>query len=204
MGIEPTSDSDCRSTVLKTAPPTRTDTPPPVVLPVRVDRTVARPRRQVADILMRVIDIRSLALIAILAVSACSGSSGPHSLSGSNSIAPTPSPASPRPMTEQFTPLPCNGTTIGDEGCAERDVLRADALINHDMAILWRRAITNPERTRLVSAQDAWIGYRAAACVSEADAFAGGSEAAVVAAQCLARLTRQRAAELAAQIALVP
>ena len=29
MGIEPTSDSDCRSTVLKTAPPTRTDTPPP-------------------------------------------------------------------------------------------------------------------------------------------------------------------------------
>src|SRR5436309_8588883 len=33
MGIEPTSDSDCRSTVLKTAPPTRTNTPPPRNLP---------------------------------------------------------------------------------------------------------------------------------------------------------------------------
>jgi hypothetical protein len=28
MGIEPTSDSGCRSTVLKTAAPTRTQTPP--------------------------------------------------------------------------------------------------------------------------------------------------------------------------------
>jgi Phage integrase family len=32
MGIEPTSDSDCRSTVLKTAPPTRTSTPPSTIL----------------------------------------------------------------------------------------------------------------------------------------------------------------------------
>ena len=35
MGIEPTSDSDCRSTVLKTAAPTRTQTPPPPNLPAR-------------------------------------------------------------------------------------------------------------------------------------------------------------------------
>jgi hypothetical protein len=35
MGIEPTSDSDCRSTVLKTAPPTRTSTPPAPNLPAR-------------------------------------------------------------------------------------------------------------------------------------------------------------------------
>src|SRR3954447_15282394 len=33
MGIEPTSDSDCRSTVLKTAAPTRTQTPPRANLP---------------------------------------------------------------------------------------------------------------------------------------------------------------------------
>src|SRR3954454_19769218 len=42
MGIEPTSDSDCRSTVLKTAPPTRTDTPPPLKLPAEATSSVER------------------------------------------------------------------------------------------------------------------------------------------------------------------
>src|SRR3954464_13104614 len=45
MGIEPTSDSDCRSTVLKTAAPTRTQTPPPPNLPARVDAAGRRHHR---------------------------------------------------------------------------------------------------------------------------------------------------------------
>src|SRR5437588_10286345 len=44
MGIEPTSDSDCRSTVLKTEPPTRTNTPPGEI--VTTARRPASPARR--------------------------------------------------------------------------------------------------------------------------------------------------------------
>src|SRR4051794_19791778 len=39
-GIDPTSDSNCRSTVLKPAAPTRTQTPPPPILGMLPDRHV--------------------------------------------------------------------------------------------------------------------------------------------------------------------
>jgi uncharacterized protein YecT (DUF1311 family) len=108
-------------------------------------------------------------------------------------------------MSETFTRLPCNpATTIGQQGCAEAAVLRADEAINRDLAALWRQAGSSAARARLVAAQNAWLAYRSAACSSAADAYAGGSQAAVVGAQCLARLTRERAGDLASQRALVP
>jgi uncharacterized protein YecT (DUF1311 family) len=120
-------------------------------------------------------------------------------------VSPTALPAAPPVMSESFSRLPCNpATTVGQQGCAERAVLRADAAINRDLALLWRRAGSSAARERLVAAHKAWVAYRSAMCASEADAFTGGSQAAVVTAKCLARLTRERAAELSKQRALVP
>jgi len=48
-------------------------------------------------------------------------------------------------------------------------------------------------RANIVAASDAWLRYRKYACASEADAYSGGTLSAVVAAQCLARITRERA-----------
>jgi len=108
-------------------------------------------------------------------------------------------------MSESFTDLPCDpATTVGQEGCAEVMILRADKTINQDLAALWRKATTAQARARLEAAQKAWMAYRSATCASAADAFAGGSEAAVVTAQCLATVTRERASDLANQLALVP
>lgn len=108
-------------------------------------------------------------------------------------------------MSETFTRLPCTSeTTVGQQGCAEAAVLRADSAINRDLATLWNRARDSGARTRLVAAHDAWLAYRSATCASEADAFQGGSQAALVRAQCLARVTRERANELATQLSLVP
>jgi uncharacterized protein YecT (DUF1311 family) len=108
-------------------------------------------------------------------------------------------------MSESFTRLTCDhATTVGEEGCAEAQILQADKAINQDLAALWRQATNSQARTRLAAAQKAWVAYRSASCASAADAFAGGSQAAVVTAQCLARLTRERAGDLASQRALVP
>jgi uncharacterized protein YecT (DUF1311 family) len=104
-----------------------------------------------------------------------------------------------------FTPLPCQpGTTVGEEGCAEHAVLRADVVINRDLKVLWRRAADQSARTHLAAAANAWESYRKAQCTSESDAYAGGTLSTVIAARCLARITARRASELDAQRRLLP
>jgi uncharacterized protein YecT (DUF1311 family) len=132
-----------------------------------------------------------------LAAAACGGSStGP-----TDSSSP---PAGPSAGSENFTTLPCHSnTTVGMEGCAEHRILRADAVINREVRVLWTRAGSSEARTHLAAAQAAWQDYRTAACTSEADAFTGGSLTPVVVAQCSLRLTRQRAMELRRQVRLL-
>jgi uncharacterized protein YecT (DUF1311 family) len=145
-------------------------------------------------------------VIGVLALSACSTTEAhPIHASPTQTAATTPT-TSPPVVTETFTRLPCKAATIvGQEGCAEEAVLRADAAINREVAALWwQQAGTSEARSRLSAAQQAWLAYRSATCASEADAFAGGSEAALETAQCLARLTQERAKELATQRALIP
>ena len=107
-------------------------------------------------------------------------------------------------LRESFTVTPCNeGTTIGAEGCAERDTLRADARVNALVRRLWLNDDLAGQRL-LADAQRDWTTYRDAACRSDADSFRGGSQSAVEYGQCLARLTAQRASALTTQISLTP
>lgn len=161
-------------------------------------------------ILLPVVRLPLALLVVLASVSACSTSHGEDSPTvaaptTTATATATATPTGPPVMSEAFTPLPCTrGTTAGDEGCAEAAVLRADAAIDRDVAALWAQSADAAARGHLAAAQKAWVAYREAACASEADAFAGGTQAAVVVAQCLARLTQERAADLANQRSLVP
>ena len=83
-------------------------------------------------------------------------------------------------------------------------MLRADVIINRDLAVLWRRAANAEERQHLVDAQTDWVAYRRATCISEGDAFDGGSLSIVIAARCQARITLIRAHDLTRQRELGP
>lgn len=157
-------------------------------------------------ILLPVVRLPLALLVVLASVSACSTSHGEDSPTvAAPTTTATATSTGPPVMSEAFTPLPCTrGTTAGDEGCAEAAVLRADAAIDRDVAALWAQSADAAARGHLAAAQKAWVAYREAACASEADAFAGGTQAAVVVAQCLARLTQERAADLANQQSLVP
>lgn len=144
-----------------------------------------------------------LAVVGLaLVASACGGSSTGPADSNSPSSSPTTSPVAAGPPTvhEDFTPLPCDpNTTVGMQGCAEHRILRADALIDRRVRVLWDKA-TADARTHLADAQSAWQVYRKAACLSESDSYAGGTLAPVVAGRCELHLTVERAAELGRQL----
>jgi uncharacterized protein YecT (DUF1311 family) len=102
---------------------------------------------------------------------------------------------------ETFTPLPCSGaaqhrTTLQMEGCAEQQILRSDAQINLLEAQIFAILPDDRARRDLGAAQHAWLGYRKADCLSMSDIFEGGTEAAVVDAQCVAGRDVQRVKDL--------
>lgn len=157
---------------------------------------------------------RWLIVLAALVASACGGSSSgttrPQAAGGSarstapsmapSTAPPSGQPAGPPKVTEVFTPLPCNAnTTVGMEGCSEHRILRADAEVDRLVQLIWDNS-TTAGQAHLADAETAWEAYRKAACISEADKYAGGTLAPVVAAQCSVRLTRARASELRRQL----
>lgn len=90
--------------------------------------------------------------------------------------------------------------------CAEQDWMRADAALN----AAYKRAIARlraqdadlpPElrggEAALRQAQRAWVGFRDAACEAEGFEMRGGSGEAMLVYACRARLTDERAADLA-------
>jgi uncharacterized protein YecT (DUF1311 family) len=104
---------------------------------------------------------------------------------------------------ERFTALPCTGqpanrTTVQQLGCAEQAVLRGDKRIDAESKTVFSRLADDPARRRFVAGARAWLSYRNADCTSRADAFEGGTQGPVVAAQCMAARNQTRLADLRA------
>lgn len=89
-------------------------------------------------------------------------------------------------VVENFKPvLACNeNTTVGQEGCQEHKVLRADKELNADIVLIFGLLGATAKRD-FVTAQDAWVTYRHDDCVSQSDVYLGGTEQPVVYGTCL-------------------
>jgi uncharacterized protein YecT (DUF1311 family) len=103
----------------------------------------------------------------------------------------------PPVIKEVFTPLKCahNGTTLGMEGCAEQEILKSDKTIDSLNAKIFTKLSTSGKKD-FISGHNAWFKYRTAYCLSESDVYQGGTEAAVVDAQCVANINSVHVKEL--------
>ena len=91
----------------------------------------------------------------------------------------------PPVISEHFTPLPCDKyTTLGMEGCAEAQLLRADKRLNEQVAIIFDLFRTNSQKLEFVTAETSWFAFRGKDCQSFSDIFEGGSLAPVDYADC--------------------
>ena len=103
----------------------------------------------------------------------------------------------PVKIHETFTPLPCAGspshrTTLEQEGCAEKQILKTDSQVNVLGAEIFQLFGDDRARRDFNAAQRAWLNYRKVDCFSMSDLFEGGTEAGVVDAQCVASRNEQR------------
>jgi uncharacterized protein YecT (DUF1311 family) len=91
-------------------------------------------------------------------------------------------------ITEVFKPvLPCDeGTTVGQEGCGERQVLAADRRLNGDVKAIFGLLGDVAAARDFVTAETAWLTYRNQDCTSQSDVYQGGSEQPVAYVYCLA------------------
>jgi|ERR1700729_3295255 len=108
---------------------------------------------------------------------------------------------SPPVIHESFTPLPCAGapghrSTLEDEGCAEQQILRSDEKIDVLNESIFAKLPGDPARRQFIAGHRAWIAYRHAYCLSVSDVFAGGTEAGVLDADCVAGVTNQHVKDL--------
>lgn len=91
----------------------------------------------------------------------------------------------------------CPGQTQSEmNDCAAADYQRADAALN----AAWGPAKSYAESAgigaQLLDAQRKWIAFRDAACLAEADLFAGGLIRPLMWFTCLTRLTQRRTEDL--------
>ena len=82
--------------------------------------------------------------------------------------------------------------------CAYDDFLEASAAYAASQAAFSKR-LPSAQRAKWLRSQSSWLKYRTAACDFESSAVAGGSLKPFVNWRCAARLTRARAAEVAAR-----
>jgi uncharacterized protein YecT (DUF1311 family) len=112
-------------------------------------------------------------------------------------------------ITEQFTPLACPRghaarTTVGAEGCLEKQILRTDAAINARARAIFRSLSDATAKRKFVAAERSWLAYRKARCESVSDIYRGGTAEPVLFADCLVRRNRDQLRELAGQPLAVP
>lgn len=101
------------------------------------------------------------------------------------------------PASAPVAPSCANASTqAAMNDCADQDFLAAGADYSARYQALSAR-LTAGSKTALRGTQKAWLAYRTAACNLESSGLQGGSAQAMVRAQCAARMTRARAAELA-------
>ena len=137
--------------------------------------------------------MRAPATIALVLVAACVVA------------APSMSKSRPTPpvIKETFALQPCPGkgkerTTSDLIGCAQREILRTDALINAQAKVVFGLLHTDAARTRFVQAEKAWLAFRKASCLSESDVHEGGSLSAVDFLNCAGTRNVQHLADLRA------
>jgi hypothetical protein len=104
-------------------------------------------------------------------------------------------------IRESFTPLACSGSpqhrsTLGLEGCAEQQILGTDKKIDALNRTIFAMLVDNAARRRFIAGHKAWLAYRRAFCLSRSDIFAGGTDAAVVDATCVASVNGQHVKDL--------
>jgi len=83
--------------------------------------------------------------------------------------------------------------------CAARDYRAADAILNQTYQRLVAM-LDDEEKAQLKEAQTAWIKYRDANCEFVGDQYKGGTMRPMIAALCLADVTKRRTTELRNQI----
>jgi uncharacterized protein YecT (DUF1311 family) len=108
---------------------------------------------------------------------------------------------SPPVIHESFTPLPCSGapghrSTLQMEGCAEEQILASDKKIDALNQEIFGKLFDAAARRRFIAGHNAWFAYRRAYCLSASDVFEGGTEAAVVDADCTASVNSQHVMNL--------
>lgn len=102
---------------------------------------------------------------------------------------------------ESFTPLPCAGapghrSTVEIEGCVERQILASDQKIDSLNQAIFGKLFDAAARRRFIAGHNAWFAYRRAYCLSASDVFEGGTEAPVLATQCVASVNNQHVKDL--------
>lgn len=82
--------------------------------------------------------------------------------------------------------------------CAERRFREAAAELKSVRGALYSD-LSPRSRAKLRAAERLWLGYRKSNCDAEASIYEGGTIQPLIQLRCMARLTRERAAELKAQ-----
>jgi uncharacterized protein YecT (DUF1311 family) len=108
---------------------------------------------------------------------------------------------SPPVITERFTPLPCAGapstrSTIEQEGCAEHQILTSDRKIDALNQTIFAKLSSDAARRHFIAGNAAWLGFRSKYCLSVSDVFAGGTQAPVLEAECVAGLNTEHVKDL--------
>ena len=134
--------------------------------------------------------------VVLIATSAAAGASGSPGQA-------RPAKLAPPVIHESFTPLPCTGapghrTTLDTEGCAEQQILGSDKRIDALNQAIFGKLFDAAARRRFIAGHSPWLAYRRAYCLSASDVFEGGTEAAVVDADCTASINSQHVTDLKA------
>jgi uncharacterized protein YecT (DUF1311 family) len=111
-------------------------------------------------------------------------------------------PASAGPARSQWPEGPCAeaGSSRAMEACAERELKAAEAEMKKSYDRLASSMEAPSERASLRAAQRDWVRYRRSNCRSEAFLYRGGTIQELILLRCSARLTRERRAEIEAQL----
>lgn len=106
-----------------------------------------------------------------------------------------------QPAPPRGEPGDCNRPTTQAQmnACAYEDFLLAQAELAGTQQRL-QQGWTSTQRDGLRKVQKAWLQFRTEACAFESSSAAGGSAQPMLQWQCAARMTRERAAALAATV----
>jgi uncharacterized protein YecT (DUF1311 family) len=107
-------------------------------------------------------------------------------------------PLKPPVIHEVFTLLPCPMhpvSTLDMEGCTEHAIVQTDHKIDAQVKTIFG-LLRSDARGGFVRGERAWLQYRQLSCDAESTAYAGGTFAGVVAAECTLSRSKDHLADL--------